>query len=215
MKKALSLILALVMIFALATVAFADTKHVVGNRGGDGAYGDYRDGVEPGAFTVTPPTVDVPITVSAVTTNNRYAVDVEWNTTAISLGGGEITWDVNTMTYVTSGVTGGTEAKTWNITIKNYSDLPVLAWATINDLKPADFMDVSANHTEGSKLTVAKATAGTGGNPGTLTDEVITITLKPADEKTWADVVEYYTINHPGEPSVTAATATVSISKVS
>lgn len=208
MKKALSLILALIMVFALATTAFASEKNVVGN--GPGGIG-----VDPEDFDEnTQPDVNVNINVSAVGTVHKYAVDVSWSDEPIALGGGTMTWNVQTMKYDTADTPTGNAPKTWDITITNYSDLPVYAYAGIEDKIPADHMTITPSHTNESRLTVARATAATGDETqGNATEGTITITLAPETGKDWADVVEYYTINHAGETSVLAATATVRIAK--
>ncbi len=219
MKKIVSLILALVMVFALATTASATTAttNVVGTyHGVDGegkSLGTIADGADKvgNSFTVVnPANCEVSINVTLTDTINKYAVDVEYDDAALSLGGGVLTWDVNTMTYKTT--TEGTEPTQTTKTIKiiNYSDLPIQAYATIND-STADGITLTSDYTKDSKLTVEKATPGTGGNNGTATKKDITITLTA--DTTWKDVVEYYTnLGNTGE--VTVATATITVEPV-
>ena len=201
MKKAMSLILAIMMVFALSTTAFA--ANVIGTRG---VHKDFNDGVDAANAQED---YEIAINVSTSSIVSKYAVDVEYSTAAISLGGGTLTWDVNTMTYVTTDAGENPTALTKTITITNYSDKAITAYATIEKKYADDGLTVVADYTSDEKLTVDGATPGVGDNKGTEKTGTITITL--GTDTTWADVVTYYTNLDPGADSIQAATATVSI----
>ena len=216
MKKALSLILALVMIFAMTTVAFAEEDDNV-----EPVIGNHTNGTglqETDAWPEGNTAATVTINVKAVETVHKYAVDVSWSDQAIALGGATMTWNVKTMRYDTPDPDTSFEPVTWNIKVTNYSDLSVYAYASISD-PVDDNMEIISTYVSDNRLEVKRAEAGVGvdgeGNPieGNPTIGLLKISLQPVSGKTWGDVAEYYTINHPNAESVTAGTATVYIAK--
>lgn len=205
MKKALSLILTLAMLLCMVTT-FAAAENVVGTHGDKNTV---EDGVE--SFTKEDGTSqNIDITVSLASVVHKYAVDVEYSTQALTIGGATLTWDVNTMTYVAAGSDTTTGEATKTITITNYSDLAVQAYAAVTDKDENDYLDVTSPYTETSKLTVEKAVAGSNGQNGTATTGTITITVAPEAGKSWSDVSAYYA-DATGEQTVTVATVTVYI----
>ena len=122
--------------------------------------------------------------------------------------------NVNTMKYEVGGNT--LENTTRKVKVNNRSDLPVYAYATITNTNDADGITVAAvNNSAQNKLTVDKATAGTGGNDGTLTVGELVINLTSDN---WNAVAEYYAAQrlasaNQATDTFRIATITVTISK--
>ena len=108
------------------------------------------------------------------------------------------------------------ENTTRKVKVNNRSDLPVYAYATIINTNDADGITVAAvNNSAQNKLTVDKATAGTGGNDGTLTVGELVINLTSDN---WNAVAEYYAAQrlasaNQATDTFRIATITVTISK--
>ena len=197
MKKILSLALALAMLCCMATTASA--ARIVGGS--------------EGVTTFTPADGGTHVVQIDVTTNSvvhKYAVDVEYTASAVAIGGDTLTWNVNTFTYdVTPGVGGDkTDPITKEITVKNYSDMPVnVATTAIKNFDAAPFtLDVTNGN-----IQVAKATAASGGTPGSATPKTITVKLTP--NTTWGAVAAYLA-GQTDETTITIAQATLQISMV-
>ena len=195
MKKILAVVLAVAM-FATILAFSAGAEQEVGGA----------DGVT--TFDPTTPTgEDLNVKVTEIT--HKYAVDLIYSLEDLTIG--SIVWNVNTMKY---DVTGSTLAnKEQEITVSNRSDLPVYAYATVKDTDTANNkIAVTAANTETNKLTVDKATAGTGTANGTANEDVIKINITSDD---WAASLGYYVEKMAATNTKTfkIATVTVTISK--
>ena len=162
MKKFLSFLLA-AFILAGAFCMNAAAEPVVGTHGQNG---DARDGV-----------ADIPEDASASgdvvlnlgTVEHRYAVDVTFPTMTFDVGG--LTWNVQTLQYDIDG-TAMTD-QTLDITVTNYSDLPVAATVSAD----ATSAGISLAMTKQS-VTVSKVTAGADAQP---VEETLTAALTSGD----------------------------------
>lgn len=199
MKKILAVVLAVAM-FATILAVSAGAEQEIG--GADGV-----TNFEP----TTPTGEDLNVKVTEIT--HKYAVDLIYSLTDLTIDG-NITWNVNKMKYEVGGNT--LEDTTRKVKVNNRSDLPVYAYATISNTNNADGITVAAvNKDETTKLTVAKATAGTGGNDGTSTVGELVINLTSDN---WNAVAEYYAAARLASPNQATdkfriATVTVTISK--
>lgn len=199
MKKILAIILAVAMLTAMLAVSVSAEQEVGG-----------ADGVT--TFEPTTPTgEDLNVKVTEIT--HKYAVDLIYSLSDLTIDGA-ITWNVNTMKYEVGGNT--LENTTRKVKVNNRSDLPVYAYATITNTNDADGITVAAvNNSAQNKLTVDKATAGTGGNDGTLTVGELVINLTSDN---WNAVAEYYAAQrlasaNQATDTFRIATITVTISK--
>lgn len=199
MKKILAVVLAVAMLATILAVSAGAEQEVGG-----------ADGVT--TFDPTTPTgEDLNVKVTEIT--HKYAVDLIYSLSDLTIDG-NITWNVNTMKYEVGGNTlENTERK---VKVNNRSDLPVYAYATISNTNDADGITVAAvNNSAQNKLTVDKATAGTGGNDGTLTVGELVINLTSDN---WNAVAEYYAAQrlasaNQATDTFRIATITVTISK--
>lgn len=195
MKKLLAVLLTLTMLVTLPAFGASAEKEVGG-----------ADGVT--TFDPTK-TGDNNINVKVTEITHKYAVDITFGLEDLTIG--SIVWNVNTMKY---DVTGSTLAnKEQEITVSNRSDLPVYAYATVKDTDTANNkIAVTATNTETNKLTVDKATAGTGTANGTANEDVIKINITSDD---WAASLGYYVEKMAATNTKTfkIATVTVTISK--
>ena len=200
MKKFLAVILAVTMLTTMLAVSVG-AESILGSD----------KGVLPDNFTTeTTPGQDLNVKVSDIT--HKYAVDIIFSLGVLDLGG-NITWNVNTMKYEVGGNTLENTSRT--VTVNNRSDLPVYAYATITDPDDADGITVAAANSAESKLTVAKATAGSGAKDGTSTVGELAINLTSDD---WNAVAEYYAAKRLNSPDQATdkfriATVTVTITK--
>ena len=197
MKKILSLILAVFMIASVFAVNVS-AETVVGNTDGVNTFDPTTTGGQ-----------NINVKVEDVT--HKYAVDVTFSLEDLTLGG-TITWNVNTMKYDIADTTAANTSRT--ITVSNRSDLPVYAYATMTDTDAGDSITVSADKdSEINKLTVEKATPGTGSSNGTATEGNIIISITSTD---WESVATYYgnkRLEDMGRDTFTIANVTVTISK--
>ena len=199
MKKLLAVLLTLTMLVTLLAFGASAEEEV----GGD-------DGVL--TFDPTTPTgEDLNVKVTEIT--HKYAVDLIYSLSDLTIDG-NITWNVNTMKYEVGGNT--LENTTRKVKVNNRSDLPVYAYATISNTNDADGITVAAvNKDADNKLTVAKATAGSGVQNGTSTVGELVINLTSDN---WNAVAEYYAAQRLASPNQATAefriaTVTVTISK--
>ena len=199
MKKILAIILAVAMLTAMLAVSVSAEQEVGG-----------ADGVT--TFEPTTPTgEDLNVKVTEIT--HKYAVDLVYSLSDLTIDG-NITWNVNTMKYEVGGNT--LENTTRKVKVNNRSDLPVYAYATITNTNDADGITVAAvNNSAQNKLTVAKATAGSGVQNGTSTVGELVINLTSDN---WNAVAEYYAAQRLASQNQETdtfriATVTVTISK--
>lgn len=210
MKKFLSLMLAGLMsasLFVVGAAAETTKPGVVG--GNDGFVADDFTPVED---------KDNNINVKVETVTHKYAVDLVFSFDDFTLGGLE--WNVQTMRYdFVGGNTNKDGART--IKVNNRSDQPVYAYAEVSSagtgIDKAPDLSIAMSGEKGisadKKLTVAKATVGTGSNNGTAAQEILTVSISSTK---WADVANYYGKKVADKPEVTTfkvATVTVYISK--
>lgn len=214
MKKLISYALTLSMLACMATTAFAVTDHVVGSyKGPDSPSASLDDGVYPFNKNDADTEYEVTIEVSAGHIQHRYAVDVTYEPVEMSITGGELTWDVNNLEYVSSDDIAGLGDMTENkITITNYSDLSVWVDPDIDDKDENDFISVTFNdgtEIDDNKTEIPKATTADGAQ-----EKDIIYDIKVEEGHTWSEVAEYYAaqFNATGKNSATAATLTVKIS---
>lgn len=206
MKKIIAFALTLILLCSISS-AFAATNHVVGTHGSDGK--PVSDGVE--TFGDQNTSANVTLTVKADKIQHRYAVDVTFQTMTIEVSGLELTWNVNTLDYETTG--SGTDAR-FPVTVTNYSDLPVYVSAAAGD-DIADNLDVVVTTTGGnaaaaiSKVPVGAAYKG-GSTPSEPVDYSFDVFVAPSATKSWADVAKYYA---GAAGAQTVGTCTVTIAK--
>lgn len=199
MKKILAVVLAVAMLATILAVS-AGAEQEVGGADGVTTFGP-----------TTPTGEDLNVKVTEIT--HKYAVDLIYSLSDLTIDG-SITWNVNSMKYEVGGNT--LEDTTRKVKVNNRSDLPVYAYAIISNTNDADGITVAAvNKDAATKLTVAKATAGTGTNKGTSTVGELVINLTSDN---WNAVAEYYAAQRLASPNQETdtfriATVTVTISK--
>lgn len=201
MKKFLSLMLAGLMSVSLFVVGAA-AETVVGANGGVGSFENTDSKGN-----------DINVKVEDVT--HKYAVDLTFNFTNLTIGG--LVWNVDTMRYDFAEGKALTDSEQ-TITVTNRSDKPVYAYGTVTDGDKNDYVTVDMKTGAGSdtnnRLAVAKATAGQAAN-GTATEGTLTVSISSAE---WADVASYYgkKITESATPATMTfkiATVTVTISQ--
>lgn len=200
MKKFFAILLTVAMLATVLAVSVSAIMY-------EGVVGG-NDGV-PTFDSTTTPGHDLNVNVSDVT--HKYAVDVQFNLTDLTIGG-TITWNVNTMKYEVADTTLTTD-QTRTVTVSNRSDLPVYAFATVTDYDAGDGITVAAEKNSATnKLEIAKATAGTAIANGTSTKGDLTINVTSDN---WNEVAEYYAAKRLNSATGTfkIATVTVTISK--
>lgn len=209
MKKLLSLALTLAMLCCMATTTFAAKTTVVGP--GDGVT-DWPADLEDSTYKI-----DVQVNTNDVV--HKYAVDVEYDATAVSIAGDTLTWNVNTMKYdITPGLgaAGNTSAPIEKeVTVINRSDRSIYAKMTIVPTYGDAPYTASATDEDGDQE-IVKATAGVSGidlgngsGNGKEATGVFNIVLTP--DNVWSDVAAYLA-GVTNEEIVTIATATLVIS---
>lgn len=213
MKKVVSLILTLAMVFAMSTTALADTAHVVGTHGENGTVADGVIGDNFGSGAV--PETEISISVSAGSTQSRYAVDVEYSEIVVSISGAGMTWDVNNLEYVITDDGEMEQPVPATITVKNYSDQPVYVSATVADLYDGttnddDGMTITATVDGGAEL--ARATAKVGSTPGSAATKTVTVSFSTTGD--WSAVAAFYTDKlSSSNPTLQIATVNLTIAK--
>ena len=202
MKKILSLALTLSMLCCMATTAFA--TNVVGTHGMNNTV---ADGVAD--FNAASATTKVDIKVTTGDIQNKYAVDVEFEDIVLAVTGSDMTWDVNQLTYVSSGA-ANMDNTSATIKVYNYSDLPVYVTPEIINDDPNDGIGIAS--TVGARTMVAKATAKNGDTPGSATVMEMTLNVTSDD---WAAVADYYAPLLAGDDDgvITAGSLQLTISK--
>lgn len=210
MKKFLSLMLAGLMsasLFVVGAAAEEPKKETVVGKDG---------GVLDADFTKNETSNDNNINVKVEAVTHKYAVDLTFNFTDLTIGG--LVWNVETLRYDFADGKALTDSEQ-TITVTNRSDKPVYAYGTVTDGDVNDYVtvamkaDVAGKDTD-NRLEVAKAIAGQAAN-GTAKEGTLTVSISSAK---WADVASYYgkKITESADPSVMTfkiATVTVTISK--
>ncbi len=198
MKKLLAVLLTMAMLVTMLAFGASAEKEVGGETGAV----DFDP--------TTPGGKDLNVQVSEI--QHRYAVDVTFNLSDLTIGG-TITWNVNTMKYDVKGTT--LADTTQNIEVNNRSDLPVYAFATVSNTVDDGISVTADKNSNTNKLTIGKANAGTGNTDGTATAQNIIISITSTN---WNNVAEYYAkkrLESEGQTTDTfkIATVTVTISK--
>lgn len=210
MKKFLSLMLAGLMsasLFVVGAAAEEPKKETVVGKDG---------GVLDADFTKNETSNENNINVKVEAVTHKYAVDLTFNFTDLTIGG--LVWNVDTLRYDFADGKALTDSEQ-TITVTNRSDKPVYAYGTVTDGDGNDYVtvamkaDVAGEDTD-NRLEVAKATAGQAAN-GTAKEGTLTVSISSAK---WADVASYYgkKITESTTPSTMTfkiATVTVTISK--
>lgn len=197
MKKILAIILSVAMIATMLAVSVSAAV-VVGDNGGTTDFDPTTTGGQ-----------DINVKVTSIT--HKYAVDVTFNLSDLTIG--SITWNVDDMKY---DVAGSTLEKTeQTIEVSNRSDLSVYAYATVADTVTDDGITVTTDKDgAANRLEVVKATVGSGNTNGTATTGSITVTIDSTD---WNAATAYYVkkMAEAGSNDQTfkIATVTVTISK--
>lgn len=241
MKKALSLFLAMMMVFALSTNAFAATTDIVGTVNGSTSnphVGDFTDGVAADSFSsLSSPETTIAISAIAGQVNHRYAVDITYDTMEFSITGSTLVWDVNQLKYVNKDTAVPAKNTGFNLKITNYSDLPVNMTANLttgnmsgaNGCYTSDKLAIDVY--KGAYTTVDGAavvpTDGKITDTATKIDEAkigvvsefpFSLVISAADEAAWTavanDYVNYFN-NNSGATKVDIAKLTVKIEKFS
>ena len=198
MKKLLAILLAVAMLCTLSVSVFA--ANVIGGNTG-------VDEVNPIDSNAT-----LSITANIGDTVHKYAIDIDVPVMSFNVTSGNLTWDVEDLTYVASGA-GTLQDETFTVTVTNRSDLSVWYKVAVADADGSDGVAVDAKHTldtlKTTGIEVVKANAET----HTAKTDSFQITVK-ADGKTWAQISEYYAgkLSAADETSMNMATVTITFS---
>lgn len=141
------------------------------------------------------------IQVSVTDVASRYAVDVTFPDLSISFG--EMTWNVNTLSY---DMTGEMPSGIFKIDVANHSDKPVLVWGNVEKTDPMDGISMSSSVTFDSRQRIPEVKPQAAG-PQVFSLE---ITVKPVTD--WESVVSYLLENQmAGNAGSTYLIGTVSV----
>lgn len=148
MKRFLLVLLSVLILGGLCcmSIAAADPQHVVGTHGENGTL---ADGVEEDKLP-SGTSCNVVLTVGKI--NSRYAVDVIFPD-AMTIAAGDVTWNVNTLQYELDNA--ALENKTFDITVINYSDLPVVATPSATVTAAGTAADISLTVPDSSTTLMA------------------------------------------------------------
>lgn len=169
MKK-IAAILVAVCLFSMSVSVRAG--RIVGGENPDLADGALDIPAEAGASSN--------IQVSVTDVASRYAVDVTFPDLSISFG--EMTWDVNTLSY---DMTGEVPSGIFKIDVANHSDKPVLVWGNVEKTDPMDGISMLSSVTFDSRQRIPEVKPQAAG-PQVFSLE---ITVKPVTD--WESVVSY------------------------
>lgn len=190
MKK-IAAILVAVCLFSMSVSVRAG--RIVGGENPDLADGALDIPAEAGASSN--------IQVSVTDVASRYAVDVTFSDLSISFG--EMTWDVNTLSY---DMTGEMPSGIFKIDVANHSDKPVLIWGDVEKTDPMDGIAMSSSVTFDSRQRIPEVKPQAAG-PQVFSLE---ITVEPVTD--WESVVSYLLENQmAGNAGSTYLIGTVSV----
>lgn len=214
MKKLFALILAVVMICAMSVNVFAETKNVVGTIGGN-------KGIDNGVtdITSTDPAVKVDIQATVGNVENRYAVDIEYETMSFNVSGSNLVWNVNTLKYEFKAGTDTNSAATatnaeFDVQVINYSDLPVKLNVNCEDLDGADSIVVACAANGDHELEDAIGyTPSSVKADNSKAQKKFTVTVTSTD---WAAAGNYYAakFTETSADAITIGTLHITIAKV-
>lgn len=190
MKK-IAAILVAVCLFSMSVSVRAG--RIVGGENPDLADGALDIPAEAGASSN--------IQVSVTDVASRYAVDVTFPDLSISFG--EMTWDVNTLSY---DMTGEMPSGIFKIDVANHSDKPVLIWGDVEKTDPMDGIAMSSSVTFDSRQRIPEVKPQAAG-PQVFSLE---ITVEPVTD--WKSVISYLLENQmAGNAGSTYLIGTVSV----
>lgn len=190
MKKIATILIAVCLFFMSVSVR---AERIVGGENPALADGALDIPAEAGASSN--------IQVSVTDVASRYAVDVTFPDLSISFG--EMTWDVNTLSY---DMAEGTPSGIFEIDIANHSDKPVLVWGNVEKTDPMDGISMSSSVTFDSRQRIPEVKPQAAG-PQVFSLE---ITVKPVTD--WESVVSYLLENQmAGNAGSTYLIGTVSV----
>ena len=190
MKK-IAAILVAVCLFSMSVSVRAG--RIVGGENPDLADGALDIPAEAGASSN--------IQVSVTDVASRYAVDVTFPDLSISFG--EMTWDVNTLSY---DMTGEVPSGIFKIDVANHSDKPVLVWGNVEKTDPMDGISMLSSVTFDSRQRIPEVKPQAAG-PQVFSLE---ITVEPVTD--WKSVVSYLLENQmAGNAGSTYLIGTVSV----
>lgn len=150
MKKALSLLLAVLMLCSLSVSAFAATVTTSGDM----------------SATLT-------VQYSESKQKDNYAATITWDAMSFTYSVSDKSWNTETMAWETTGtaVTGWSEAQ--NVTVANKSSQSILvkiAFTPATDTKGVTGITVGGAEINEQGYTLSAATPGTDGNDGTAAE---------------------------------------------
>lgn len=190
MKKITAILIA-VCLFSVSVSVRAE--RIVGGENPDLADGALDIPAEAGASSN--------IQVSVTDVASRYAVDVTFPDLSISFG--EMTWDVNTLSY---DMTGEMPSGIFKIDVANHSDKPVLIWGDVEKTDPMDGIAMSSSVTFDSRQRIPEVKPQAAG-PQVFSLE---ITVEPVTD--WKSVISYLLENQmAGNAGSTYLIGTVSV----
>lgn len=190
MKKFLAVTLALTMALSmLATNASAayldDANHITENSAGNAD----TAGVEVGSDASKGDEIgsaDIPVYIQAETdrtTTNVYAISYDVSELVFVFSGTEESiWNPETLKYEIAEADGSWDKTNQNITVYNYSDIPVKV--TPSNTTPTD---TGVNVTLGSALELASAFDGDVSKAGTVKSGTISVTIDGDPVSDYAD----------------------------
>ena len=153
MKKTFALLLAALMLAVpLGLSAFAAdpvTDHLVGTKG-EGTPGGIDNGVGEESFPNPNPSNSQNVDVIVQTLTHKYAVDITYTDAGYKLPG--LTWNVDELRY---DDTDGVLDTTVDVTVTNYSDLPVWVTMAVTDQAADDALGFAFEDAEGSSVSAA------------------------------------------------------------
>lgn len=195
MKKIATILIAVCLFFMSVSVR---AGRIVGGENPDLADGALDIPAEAGASSN--------IQVSVTDVASRYAVDVTFPDLSISFG--EMTWNVNTLSY---DMTGEMPSGIFKIDVANHSDKPVLVWGNVEKTDPMDGISMLSSVTFDSRQRIPEVKPQAAG-PQVFSLE---ITVEPVTD--WKSVISYLLENQMAgnaENTYLIGTVSVFVSKV-
>lgn len=216
MKKALSLILAIMMVFALSTTAFATRVDVVGTVIGS-TEGTHKGTVADGVTEIpTDANASTNIAIKATTGNveHRYAVDINYQDMNLQITGGNLVWNVNSLEYENKEGSTAVYDQDFDITVTNYSDMPVQVDAAITVDSTKTPAELKFNLSAGTELdnTATALTYSKKMDPATIGKAATTSFNMTAWSTNWPAVSNYYLKNLAAGEEAIIATLKITIS---